>query len=110
MRWGGMSVTASLPLGVIYNSTPLHHTTPHHTTLKTHLVLAEGLQQDVCPVALIRELAEVRQRLLGAADLPFLLRKFVRQGDEELAVTLALERREGEDAREVEVVGAVKGF
>ena len=61
------------------------------------LCLFEDVQEHPRPVAAIAQLAEVREGLLGRADRLLHLGELVAQGDEELAVALALVGRQGED-------------
>jgi hypothetical protein len=64
-------------------------------------VLAEEVDDALRPPGEVGLLAEVGERLLRPADLLLDEAEFVAEGDEELAVALALEEGEDEDAGEV---------
>ena len=83
-----------------------------HTSTRTHDTyiwagrdLAEGKEERARPERLIRHAAKVRQGLFRRPRLFFYARKRVGEGDDELAVALALVLGQGEDAGEVVVVG-----
>lgn len=65
------------------------------------VVVPDELDHTLGPPAEIGLLAEVGEGLFGSADALFDEAEFVAEGDEELAVALALEEREDEDAAEV---------
>lgn len=65
--------------------------------------VAQVLEEDVLPVAAVRDEPQVRERLLRGADLALLPGQQVREVDQETAVALALVRRQSQYARHVVV-------
>ena len=61
----------------------------------------QDLEEDPGPVRAVGELAEVGEGLLGAAGDALHLGELVAEGDEQLAVPLALVRRQDHDAGHV---------
>ena len=65
----------------------------------------QDLEEHPRPVGAVGELAQVGERLLGAARHALHLRQLVAEGDQQLAVALALVRRQDHDARHVVACG-----
>lgn len=63
--------------------------------------VTQDLQQNPRPVAAVAELAQVREWLLRRPHTLFYLRQLIAEGNEEFAITLSLEWRQGEDAGQV---------
>lgn len=59
------------------------------------------LEQHARPVAAVGHVAQIGERALGRADLALQLAQLVAHRDQELAVALALVRRQRQDARQV---------
>jgi len=73
-------------------------------------MLAQDLQQHLRPITAEAQQTQIGQGLFRRPHLAFLLGQFVREGDEKLPVTFALERRQGKNAGQVVLVGRILLF
>ena len=71
------------------------------------VVVQQHADDGLLPVGAVAQQAQVRQRLLGRAELALALRQLVAEGDEQAAVALALVLRQGQDARHVVALGGL---